>query len=160
MIGGGDFAADRLVPDAMRAFLADRRVVIRNPLAVRPWQHVLDPLVGYLRLAERLCADPLAAASGWNFGPETHESASVQTVVDRLARAWGGNAGWEQDPADHPHEAATLKLDSTKARVELGWRPRYDLDGALGLTGDWYRAWGGGADMAEFTARQVADHLG
>jgi CDP-glucose 4,6-dehydratase len=158
VIGGGDFATDRLVPDAMRAFMANNPVSIRNPLAVRPWQHVLEPLVGYLQLAERAASDP-RYATGWNFGPQTDESASVGFVADGLARMWGDGAGWAQDPADHPHEAATLKLDSTKARLELGWTPRFTLEVALQRTAEWYRAFHTGDDVLALTTGQVADYL-
>lgn len=138
VIGGGDFAFDRLIPDAVRAFMADKPLAIRNPLAIRPWQHVLEPLTGYLRLAERLFDDP-SSAQGWNFGPPTEDNASVELVADRFAACWGAGAAWEQDSSEQPHEAFTLKLDSTKARVTLGWKPRLALDDALRLTADWYR---------------------
>lgn len=155
VIGGGDFADDRLVPDAARAFGAATPLMIRNPLAVRPWQHVLEPLHGYLLLAQRLCGDATLARA-WNFGPRAEESASVGLVADRLAALWGDGASWQQDPADHPHEAATLKLDSTQARLDLGWAPPLTLDAALTLTGDWYGAYHRGEDIAALTERQVA----
>lgn len=158
VIGGGDFAIDRLVPDAVRAFASGAPLAIRNPLAIRPWQHVLEPLYGYLLLAERLHEDP-RYATGWNFGPRTEESASVGDVADSLAALWQGGARWEQDPADHPHEAATLKLDSTKARLELGWAPPLNLPDALALTVDWYQAMGNPECLAETTRRQIQDYL-
>lgn len=158
VIGGGDFAADRLVPDAVRAFIAGEPLLIRNPLSIRPWQHVLDPLYGYLLLAERLHGDPSYCA-GWNFGPQTDESASVQRVADTLASQWGAGAAWVQDPAEHPHEAETLKLDSTKARVEIGWAPRLRLETALQLTADWYKAWNQRVDLLPLTREQVASYL-
>ena len=158
VVGGGDFAEDRLVPDATRAFIGSAPLAIRNPLAVRPWQHVLEPLYGYLLLAERLHGDA-RFATAWNFGPRTEESAAVGEVAGRLAALWGGSARWEQDPADHPHEAATLKLDSTKARIELGWAPRLVLDEALRRTVEWYRAFAAGDDLLEITQRQVSDFL-
>lgn len=158
VIGGGDFARDRLVPDAMRAFAASDALSIRNPLAVRPWQHVIEPLIGYLLLAERLYGDA-SAATGWNFGPRAEESASVGHVADILAAAWGDGARWEQDPAEHPHEAATLKLDSTKARLALGWAPRLTLIQALHLTTDWYRAWQRGDDLAALSMQQIRSIL-
>jgi CDP-glucose 4,6-dehydratase len=159
VIGGGDFAVDRLVPDAMRAFMAGDRLLIRNPLSVRPWQHVLEPLWGYLLLAERLHHDP-AFAEGWNFGPRTDESAAVERVADLLADLWGEAAGWDQDPAEHPHEAATLKLDSTKAHLQLGWRPKLSLEEALRLTAEWYSAFSRGEAMRAFTERQISEFLG
>ena len=158
VIGGGDFAADRLVPDAVRAFAAGEPLQIRNPLSVRPWQHVLEPLYGYLLLAERLYADA-DLAQGWNFGPRTDESAPVKEVADALARFWGEGAGWLQDPAEHPHEAATLKLDSTKARVELGWEPRLSLAQALQQTAEWYRAPRSREHLSELTRQQIRAYL-
>jgi len=158
VIGGGDFADDRLVPDAIRAFTVGEPLMIRNPLSVRPWQHVLEPLAGYLMLAETLFDDETSAC-GWNFGPSTDESASVQTVADMLAAHWGEGAGWRQDPAEHPHEASTLKLDSTKARLELGWTPKLPLGEALRLTADWYRTMHQGGNLRSLTDRQIADYL-
>ena len=159
VIGGGDFALDRLVPDAMRAFAAGQPLMIRNPLSVRPWQHVLEPLAGYLRLAQNLSDNP-AAATGWNFGPRPEESAPVERVVDTLAALWGEGAAWVQDQAEHPHEAATLKLDSTKAAVELGWQQRLPLEEALTLTSDWYRCHHTGGAIEALTRRQVETYLG
>jgi CDP-glucose 4,6-dehydratase len=158
VIGGGDFALDRLVPDAMRSFMAGKPVPIRNPMAVRPWQHVLEPLWGYLFLAEKLLGDA-RLATGWNFGPRTDESASVGDVADVLARLWSSGASWEQDPADHPHEAATLKLDSTKARLELGWTPRLSLEASLRLTVDWYESYSRGSDVAALMRRQIREYV-
>lgn len=158
VIGGGDFADDRLVPDAMRAFMSGEPLSIRNPLSIRPWQHVIEPLSGYLRLAEALYDTP-DAATGWNFGPHADESASVARVVDLLVASWGDGAAWTQDPAEHPHEAATLKLDSTKAAIELGWRQRLPLEAALRLTHEWYRCHHDGGALAELTRRQVTDYL-
>lgn len=158
VIGGGDFALDRLVPDAMRAFSAGEPAPIRNPFAVRPWQHVLEPLYGYLLLAEKLHGDR-RFATGWNFGPQVDESASVGEVADALAAMWGDGASWEQDGADHPHEAATLKLDSSKARLELGWSPRFSLEEALAHTQIWYRSFRKGEDIRDVTERQVHAYL-
>jgi CDP-glucose 4,6-dehydratase len=158
VIGGGDFAVDRLVPDAVKAFAAGEPLQIRNPLSVRPWQHVLEPLFGYLLLAERLYEDA-RFAQGWNFGPRTDESVPVGEVADVLAGVWGDGAGWVQDPAEHPHEAATLKLDSTKARVELGWRPVFSLQQALVQTADWYKALNRRDKLAEITSSQIASYI-
>lgn len=159
VIGGGDFALDRLVPDAVRAFGAKQPLQIRNPLSIRPWQHVLEPLSGYLALAERLFGD-VRYAQGWNFGPGTEESASVGDVTDILVELWGNGASWRQDPGEHPHEASTLKLDSTKARVELGWAPRYSLHEALRHTVDWYKLVDQQEKLARITERQIRDYFG
>ncbi|MFZ2995680.1 CDP-glucose 4,6-dehydratase [Sphingobium sp.] len=155
VIGGGDWSADRLVPDAIRAFGQGRRLEIRNPGAIRPWQHVLEPLTGYLLLAERLAADPARFARGWNFGPAAADMASVCDVVDLLGQHWGVTQGWTQQPGDHPHEAALLTLDSTAAGEALGWRPRLSLDRALALTAHWYRA----TDQRAATHAQAEDFL-
>ena len=159
VIGGGDYAADRLVPDAIRAFAAGETLAIRNPAAIRPWQHVLEPLHGYLLLAERLYADPGSVAAGWNFGPGAGDAVPVAQVADRLAALWGAGAAWAQEAGHHPHEAATLRLDSSAAANALGWRPRLALDEALAWTIDWYRAAIAGADMADLSRRQINQFL-
>lgn len=158
VIGGCDFADDRIVPDAIRAFVAQTPLMVRNPLAVRPWQHVLEPVYGYLLLAERLF-DDRKKAGGWNFGPAVEESVPVGEVADTLAELWGEGARWELDSGAHPHEAHTLKLDSSKARIELGWVPRFGVQGALAETCSWYRAMHDGADMPAFTVNQVREYL-
>lgn len=140
VIGGGDWSTDRLVPDAIRAFSEGRALEIRNPDAIRPWQHVLEPLTGYLLLAQALATEPLRFASGWNFGPAPADMASVREVIGLLAAHWGVTQRWTTQPGDHPHEAAMLTLDSSAAADALGWRPRLSLDRALALTADWYRA--------------------
>ena len=153
VIGGGDWAADRLVPDFLRAVTAGEPLAIRAPRSVRPWQHVLEPLAGYLLLAERLLeSDRFAEA--WNFGPCEDDARQVGDVVDELCRLVPG-ARWHRDGADHPHEAGMLRLDSTKARQRLGWRPRWGLEEALARTIDWHRAWQGGADMAAVSLAQI-----
>ena len=155
VIGGGDWAADRLVPDFLRAIDAERPLSIRSPAAIRPWQHVLEPLAGYLLLAERLFAEDGAAyAEAWNFGPADEDARPVCWVVEYLCSRVPG-ARWQCDTAHHPHEAHTLKLDSAKARTRLGWRPRWRLEEALKRTLDWHLAWRAGADMAEYSLGQV-----
>jgi CDP-glucose 4,6-dehydratase len=154
VIGGGDFALDRLIPDAIRAFMAAETLPIRNPHAIRPWQHVLEPLAGYLLLAERLYRSS-AAAESWNFGPRTEESASVEAVVDIVAKYWGRNATWSQDTGYHPHEAATLKLDSTKARIELGWHPKLTLEKSIQMTTEWYLGFLRGDNLRALTLSQI-----
>ena len=155
VIGGGDNAADRLVPDAVRALRDGRKVEIRNPDAVRPWQHVIEPLVGYCLLAERLAADPLRYAGGWNFGPPPADMAPVSRVVDLLANCWGQEQGYIRQPGDHPHEAAMLTLDSTKAMRALGWAPRLTLEQAVGWSAEYYRAVDAGVDAATVATAQI-----
>ena len=160
VIGGGDWAMDRLVPDAVRAFAASAPLVIRNPAAVRPWQHVLEPLTGYLRLAQALChgAD-LLADHAFNFGPQGADARSVAFIADQLALRWGAGAAWRQDTGVQPYEARLLEVDSSRARAGLGWSPRWGLDEGLGRTVDWYRAVTAGADARAVTESQIEDHL-
>ena len=139
VIGGGDWAADRLVPDVIRACAAGRPALIRNPHAVRPWQHVLEPVQGYLRVAEAL-HQRRAAHDSWNFGPADDDMKPVADVVEILTRKWGADAGWTVDPGPHPPETSALRLDNARARSALGWRPRLSLDTALDWTVEWYRA--------------------
>jgi CDP-glucose 4,6-dehydratase len=159
VIGGGDFSTDRLVPDAARAFAADRVLEIRYPDAVRPWQHVIEPLSGYLLLAERLAADPVRFAGGWNFGPPATDMAPVSRVVDLLASHYGRASGYVQQPGNHPHEAAMLTLDSTKANRELGWSPRLSLEQATGWSAEWYRAVEAGVDAALLSRMQIRQYF-
>jgi CDP-glucose 4,6-dehydratase len=155
-IGGGDWATDRLVPDVFRAFLEGRPAFIRNPAAVRPWQHVLDMLNGYLVLAERLSTSGSEYADAWNFGPYDEDVRPVEWIVERLGALWGRGAAWEIDHATQPPEAMFLRLDSSKARARLGWRPRLRLERALEWTAEWYREHGRGANAREVTERQIA----
>jgi len=160
VIGGGDWAVDRLVPDAMRAFAAKRPLVVRNPSAVRPWQHVLEPVAGYVRLAGRLLVGlTLPEDGGFNFGPAAEDARSVSVVADALVERWGGGARWQPDPAVHPYEARLLEVDSSRARSVLGWSPKWRLDEGLAHTVDWYRAVVGGADARSVTLAQIVDHL-
>ena len=162
VIGGGDWAADRLVPDLARAFLAGRTAVVRNPGSVRPWQHVLEPLSGYVTLAERMLVEPEngTLCSAWNFGPRAGDEWPTARLADRFAGAWSGGARWTDgsDPAA-PHEAVELRLSIDKAARGLGWRPRWDTEMAVRRTAAWYRASGQGgfdasaaclADMAAY----------
>lgn len=159
VIGGGDWAADRIVPDIVRASLAGEPVRVRNPNATRPWQHVLEPLSGYLLLAERLCADPAAHAEGWNFGPADEDAVTVEKVVSTATRLWGPPAGWKADPGPHPHEANFLRLDSGRARSRLGWKPRLGLEAALDWTIEWYKTQAQGGDAAALTRTQIARYM-
>jgi len=156
VIGGGDWGEDRLIPDIMRGALAGAPICIRNPESVRPWQHVLNPLSGYLELAQALWRDP-GFAGGWNFGPDAADARPVAHVVDRVTARWPGELRWAIDEGPHPHEARTLLLDSTKARTQLGWAPVWDLDDGLDATVAWYAALRGGEDMRAVTLAQIRE---
>jgi len=158
VIGGGDWAADRLVPDILRAFEQNQPVVIRNPHATRPWQHVLEPLSGYLSLAEHLYTDGQAFAEGWNFGPKDDDAQPVQWIVEHMANSWGNGASWQQDGGTHPHEAHYLKLDISKAKARLGWQPRWALQKALQASVEWHQQWLAGANMKAFTMAQIGQY--
>ncbi|KXU29327.1 CDP-glucose 4,6-dehydratase [Sphingobium sp. 22B] len=155
VIGGGDWSVDRLIPDAIRAFSAGRCLEIRNPDAVRPWQHVLEPLTGYLLLAQALATNPVSFARAWNFGPAATDTASVREVIDLLASHWGVTRPWTRQLGDHPHEAAMLTLDSSSAAAALNWHPRLSLSQALALTVEWYLA----EDKQSATRTQAEDFL-
>jgi CDP-glucose 4,6-dehydratase len=156
VIGGGDWGKDRLIPDILRAIVSGIPLRVRNPLAVRPWQHVLEPLSGYLLLAEKLYTAGEEYACPWNFGPAEEDARPVKWLVERLARDWQGKFVWETDPRAHPHEAHELRLDAAKARCQLGWRPRWRLETALARVVDWHQAWLAGEDMRDFTLAQIA----
>lgn len=157
VIGGGDWAADRLVPDCLRAIDTGARLALRYPDAVRPWQHVLEPLSGYLLLAERLHAHGAAFAEAWNFGPADEDMRPVRWVVDELLRACGSRLSWEREASPQPHEANCLKVDASKARARLGWRTRWTLPAALEQTGAWHKAYRADADMRAVTLGQVGE---
>ena len=158
VIGGGDWAADRLIPDILRAFEQGRAVVVRNPQATRPWQHVLEPLSGYLTLAQRLWTDGQAVAEGWNFGPREEDAQPVRWILDHMVQQWGGDARWQLDDGQHPHEAGFLKLDISKARARLGWQPRWTLDEALGRIVEWHQVWLARQDVRALCLAQIADY--
>ncbi|MDX2194666.1 MAG: CDP-glucose 4,6-dehydratase [Gemmatimonadales bacterium] len=155
VIGGGDWAEDRLIPDMVRAAAAGTAVPLRRPGAVRPWQHVLEPLAGYLMLGQRLLDGDGTAADAWNFGPGPSDDRPVGWVAERLSALWGGRPLIELSPGPHPHEAETLRLDWTKARIHLGWAPRWRLDEALARTAAWYRRVAD--DPTAVTARRAMD---
>jgi len=161
VIGGGDWADDRLIPDVVRAFSDGEPVHIRHPQAVRPWQHVLEPLHGYLTLAQALWADPGRFASGWNFGPDDTDAQPVGTIVDRLMSLWGDGAEAVAAPGPHPHEASFLRLDCAKARSLLGWTPRLPLSEALRWTVEWYKSFEDGTSPRTLTLDQIQryEHL-
>jgi CDP-glucose 4,6-dehydratase len=156
VIGGGDWAADRLVPDALKAFEREQAVVIRNPHATRPWQHVLEPLWGYLLLAQHLYEQGAACAEAFNFGPHDEDARPVQWIVEHLAERWGRGARWQRDGASHPHEANYLKLDISKARARLGWQPRWRLAQALEHIVTWHQAWLAHDDVRALCLQQIA----
>lgn len=156
VIGGGDWAEDRLIPDLLRAIAAGRPAIIRNPLAVRPWQHVLAPLSGYLLLAERLSTEGAAFAEAWNFGPDDADSRPVQWLADRLTAVWGEGARWLVDDSCQPHEARALRLDCAKARHRLGWMPRWPLSETITRIVAWQRALDAGADMRAWSLAEIA----
>jgi CDP-glucose 4,6-dehydratase len=158
VIGGGDWASDRLVPDILRAFERREPVVIRNPQATRPWQHVLEPLCGYLMLAQRLCTEGQAFAEAWNFGPQDSDTRPVQWIVERMVQHWGEGASWRLDGETHPHEAGHLKLDTSKAGARLAWRPRWDLSTALRQIMSWHRAWLAQEDVRGLCLRQIEQY--
>jgi CDP-glucose 4,6-dehydratase len=155
VFGGGDWGEDRLLPDVFRAALAGTPIPIRNPDAVRPWQHVLNPLSGYLRLAERAWEDRVAARA-FNFGPADEDARAVGWIVERVGELWDGELRWEVDPGPHPHEAHWLKLDSSLARAQLGWRPVWDLADGLAATVAWFRGHRDGEDARAATRAQIA----
>ncbi len=155
VIGGGDWATDRLIPDMIRAFLDDEAVIIRNPHAIRPWQHVLEPLSGYLGLIEHLWESGQAFAGGWNFGPADQDARPVRWIVERMIELWGDGARYELDTREQVHEAGYLKLDSSQARTRLDWSPQLDLAQALRWLTDWYRAYRDGQNMRSVTLAQI-----
>jgi CDP-glucose 4,6-dehydratase len=154
VIGGGDWGEDRLIPDIMRAALSGSEIAIRSPEAIRPWQHVLNPIGGYLRLAEALWSEP-GYAGGWNFGPGAEDVRSVRWIVERLTELWGEPLRWELDAGPHPREAGFLALDSTQARERLGWAPAWGVEDALRRIVEWYRELHGGRDMRALTLAQI-----
>jgi CDP-glucose 4,6-dehydratase len=154
VIGGGDWGADRLIPDIMRGALMREAITIRRPDAIRPWQHVLNPLNGYLVLAQAVWEDP-AHATAFNFGPVDEDARSVRWIVNRLSESWPDHLDWQIDPGPHPHEAGSLRLDSSRARAALGWVPTWGLGEALEAVVEWYVALRHAADARETTLRQV-----
>ena len=158
VIGGGDWAKYRLVPDIMKKFIAGNPAFIRNPSFTRPWQHVLDPLSGYLLLAEKLWNDGAQFAEGWNFGPNDASAQTVSWVANRLKDLWGEDAQWLSAPSPQLHEARVLRLDCFKARKLLDWAPRLNLDTALDWTSSWYKAYQEKQDMQKFTYAQISNY--
>lgn len=154
-IGGGDWTCNQLIPDLMRAFIAGKSCLIRSPGAIRPWQFALECVGGYLLLAEKLSEDGATFASGWNFGPADDDAKPVSWIADTLVESWGKPASWTRDAASHPHEAHFLKLDASKAKAGLGWRPRLPLAQSLNWIVEWYRGFQSGADLRNLTVSQI-----
>jgi CDP-glucose 4,6-dehydratase len=158
VIGGGDWTGDQLIPDLMRSFLDSKPCLIRSPSAIRPWQFVLEPLRGYLMLAERLAEDPSKFGSAWNFGPADADARPVSWIADRLAQLWGDGVSWCNDAATHPREAHYLKLDVSKTRTGLGWQPVLPLTKALDWIVEWYRMFQAGGDLGRLTQQQIEQY--
>lgn len=158
VIGGGDWSEDRLIPDLVRGFSSGQPVLIRRPNAIRPWQHVLESLQGYMMLAQQLLAQHARFASSYNFGPSDEDTWPVERIASRLAEMWGNGASWVRDSEPTAHESNILRLDASKARLELGWKPRLGIEEALEWTMAWYQAWKRGEDMAQATWKQIAKY--
>lgn len=158
VIGGGDWALDRLIPDILRAFERNQPAVIRNPHATRPWQHILEPLSGYLVLAEKLFTEGQVWAEGWNFGPNDDDVRPVQWIIEHMVNAWNNGASWKLDDEKNPHEANYLKLDISKAKSRLGWQPRWNLATALKQIVDWHHAWLAKRDVQAACMTQIHLH--
>ena len=159
VIGGGDTAKDRLVPDCIAALQKQEPVVIRNPHSVRPWQHVLDPLSGYLMVAEKLYTHGMSYAKGWNFGPISNDARTVEWIVRYLYDQWGASEMYKISDAQHPHETNQLRLDCSQAVTELGWYPRWDLETSLDKVVDWHRAVEQGASPRNVSLRQIEEYM-
>ena len=159
VIGGGDWSVDRLIPDMVRAFSDGRPVVLRNPRAVRPWQHVLEPVEAYVLLAERLWNEQAKFASSWNFGPELSDAIPVSEVVATFAELWGNGARWEIDPTPQVHEAGLLRLDCSKAATELGWLPRLRIQNGLRMTVGWFKEFRANGNMRKYTEDEISSYL-
>ena len=156
VIGGGDWSAERLIPDCVRALAAGTEVTLRYPAAVRPWQHVLEPLEGYLALAQALVRAPATTPRAVNFGPDAASFVAVREVVDGFSARFGGKPGWKLDASDQPVEARALTLSSALAERSLGWRPQLAIGEALAWTADWYGAFGAQENMVSFSQTQIA----
>jgi CDP-glucose 4,6-dehydratase len=159
VIGGGDWATDRLIPDILRAFEKSQPVIVRNPHATRPWQHVLEPLSGYLILAQNLWRGGHASAEGWNFGPKDEDAKPVEWILNKMITAWGEGASWQLDSDAHPHEARFLKLDISKAHSRLQWTPTWNLEQTLSKIVAWHRAWLANDDMNAYSLKEIESYM-
>lgn len=159
VIGGGDWADDRLIPDILQAFAKKEKVEIRSPYAIRPWQHVLEPLSGYLTIAEKLYSEGPKFAEGWNFGPKEEDAQPVEVIVNQLTQLWGDGAEWFLSQDVHPHEAHYLKLDCSKARMRLNWQPVWSLETTLEKIVSWQKAWLNGEDIKAYTINEIKEYM-
>lgn len=159
VIGGGDWAEDRLIPDILKAVLKREVLVIRNPSAVRPWQHVLEPLTGYLKVAYLSSAKPKDYSGAWNFGPEDKDAATVSFIVRFLQKEWNVEVNYLSDNSSEPHETHYLKLDCSKARIQLGWQPKWELENALRSITEWFKVYRNGGDIRKECLRQIDEYL-
>jgi CDP-glucose 4,6-dehydratase len=159
VIGGGDWANDRLIPDFIKAIVNKQVIEIRNPNAIRPWQHVLEPLAGYLILAKHLCEKGDLYAEGWNFGPNDEDAIPVELLTSKIAKLWGNNASYQVTGGQHLHEAGFLKLDCSKSKARLGWTPKWNIDMALKKTIGWYQDYQNGKDMKEVCLQQIKEYF-
>jgi len=159
VIGGGDWADDRLIPDFIRAISRGEKVKIRSPYAIRPWQHVLEPLTGYLTLAAKLFMEGAKYAQGWNFGPDDNDAQNVEWITNAICNLWGENASYEVDTNPQPHEANYLKLDCSKAKAELGWVPKWNIETTLKTIVDWNKAYIAGDDIRKVTINQIEQYF-
>ena len=159
VIGGGDWAKNRIIPDAMNAFANNEKLLIRNPNSIRPWQHVLEPLFGYLMLCQQLINNPDAFSGAWNFGPKQEDTQPVSVLADIIVESWGDDAEWGHDNGEHPYEANYLKLNCTKAQNILKWNSKWTLDKALVETVRWYKAFYNNENMNKFTLEQIEKYI-
>ena len=158
VIGGGDWSSDRLIPDIIRAFDENKPVIVRNPKSTRPWQHVLEPLSGYLLLAQKLYMDPNKYSEGWNFGPQEDDAKSVEYILNKMVSLWPGS-NWKLDDEKSPHEAGYLKLDISKAKMALDWNPRWNLDSTLSRIISWHNNWKRGEDIKRLCSLEIDDYM-
>jgi len=159
VIGGGDWATDRLIPDCVRSILKGEKILIRNPQAIRPWQHVLEPLSGYLMLAEKLYEKGPQYAEAWNFGPNDQDAKNVEWIVKKICAKWGENISYVIDKGEHPHEAHYLKLDCSKAKSELRWYPKWNLEQAIDKVIEWTMAYKENRDLKEVCLKQIDEYV-
>jgi len=159
VIGGGDWSKDRLFPDCFKALMKNEKIIIRNPGATRPWQHVLEPLGGYIMLGEKLYISGKDYSEAWNFGPEDSDSKTVEWLVKKLCEKWDSKACYEIDKSIQPHEAFSLKLDSSRAKAGLGWTPKWNIEKAIGKTIEWMKAYEEKKDMKEVCLKQIEDYI-